>query len=41
MERTAQNKTQESSLVIATELTDEKQVEAEARQTVGHSLVDG
>jgi hypothetical protein len=41
MERTTQNKTQESSLVIATELTDEKQVEAEARQNVGHSLVDG
>ncbi len=41
MERTTQNRTQESSLVITTELTDEqRQIEAEARQNVGHSLVD-
>jgi len=40
MERTTQNKTQESSLIITTELTDEQQIEAEARQNVGHSLVD-
>jgi len=41
MERTTQNRTQESSLVTTTELTDEqRQIEAEARQNVGHSLVD-
>ncbi|MFM8574192.1 MAG: hypothetical protein ACKOAU_21530 [Pirellula sp.] len=40
LEKTAQNKPQESSLVIPTELLEEKQIEAEARQNVGHSLVD-
>lgn len=30
----------ESSLAIDTELTDDKRIEAEARQNVGHSLVD-
>lgn len=40
LERNSQNKTPESSLVIATELTDEQRIEAEARQSVGHSLVE-
>jgi hypothetical protein len=39
MEKTTQNKTPESSLVISTESIEEQQIEAEARQNVGHSLV--
>jgi hypothetical protein len=39
LEKTPQNKTQKSSLVIATESIEQQQIEAEARQNVGHSLV--
>ncbi|MBU6239267.1 MAG: hypothetical protein KGQ51_15710 [Planctomycetes bacterium] len=40
MERTSQNKVQETSLDITTELTDNQRIEAEARQNLGHSLIE-
>jgi hypothetical protein len=40
MEKTTQNNAQETAFDITTELTDDERIEADARQNVGHSLVD-
>jgi|GEM_PF-1967889 hypothetical protein len=40
MEKIAPYKTRNSLLVTAEKLTDEQQIEAEARRIVGHSLAD-